>query len=77
MKRCMRIKEIKVLLELLSSCVDKKIEGVEVVEECRAAGTCPYKDDEDCVATFMKDVGEVLIVQIYYVIVLAYGSRYV
>ena len=56
------MKEIKVLLELLSSCVDKKIEGAEVVEKCRAAGTCPYRDDEDCVATFMKDVGEVLIV---------------
>ena len=55
------MKEIKVLLELLSSCVDKKIEGIEVVEKCRAADTCPYRDDEDCVATFMKDVGEVLI----------------
>ena len=56
------MKEIKVLLELLSSCVDKKIEGVEAVEKCRAAGTCPYRDDKDCVATFMKDVGEVLLI---------------
>ena len=56
------MKEIKVLLELFSSCVDKKIEGAEAVEKCRAAGTCLYRYDEDCVAMFMKDVGEVLIV---------------
>ena len=56
------MKEIKVLLELLSSYMDKKIEGMEAVEKCRAAGTCPYRNDEDCVATFMKDVGEVLLI---------------
>ena len=71
------MKEIKVLLELLSSCVDKKIEGAEAVEKCRAAGTCPYRNDEDCIKEFMKDVGEVLIVQSYYVTVLACGSRHV
>lgn len=60
--RAAGIKEIKVLLELLSSCVDKKIEGIEAVEKCRAAGTCPYRDDKDCVATSMKDVGEVLLI---------------
>lgn len=60
--RAVGIKEIKVLLELLSFCVDKKIEDVEAIEKCRAAGTCPYRNDEDCVATFMKDVGEVLLI---------------